>query len=78
MSFGIYEAIRLTVQGRDCVVEVCELPNECPPLIGQIPLEALDFVVDPIGQADRKSRPQRRTDDRNLLTLLHHRSLHQA
>jgi predicted aspartyl protease len=50
VSFGIYEAIRLTVQGRDCVVEVCELPNECPPLIGQIPLEALDFVVDPIGQ----------------------------
>ena len=50
LSFGIYEAVRLTVQGRDCVVEVCELPDECPPLIGQIPLEALDFVVDPMGQ----------------------------
>jgi predicted aspartyl protease len=50
MSFGIYEAVRLTVQDRDCVIEVCELPDSCPPLIGQIPLEALDFVVDPVGQ----------------------------
>ena len=46
ISFGIYEAVRLTVQERDCVVEVCEIPDDCPPLIGQIPLEALDFVVD--------------------------------
>jgi hypothetical protein len=40
----------LTVQGRDCVVEVMELPDECPVLIGQFPLEGLDFVVDPVGQ----------------------------
>ncbi len=26
------------------------MPDECPVLIGQIPLEALDFLVDPIGQ----------------------------
>ncbi len=50
VSFGIYEAVRLTVQGRDCVIEVCELPDACPPLIGQVPLEMLDFVVDPNGQ----------------------------
>jgi predicted aspartyl protease len=50
VSFGIYEAVRLTVQDRDCVVEVCEIPDDCPPLVGQIPLEALDFVVDPNGQ----------------------------
>jgi predicted aspartyl protease len=49
-SFGVYEAVRLTVQERDCVVEVCEIPDDCPPIIGQIPLEALDFVVDPSGQ----------------------------
>jgi predicted aspartyl protease len=48
--FGIYEAVRLTIQGRDCVVEVCDIADDCPPLIGQIPLEALDFVVDPVGQ----------------------------
>ncbi len=45
-TFGIYGAVRLTVQDRDCVIEVAELPDGCPPLIGQIPLEMLDFVVD--------------------------------
>ncbi|MSR57218.1 MAG: retroviral-like aspartic protease [Planctomycetaceae bacterium] len=47
---GIYEAVRLTIQGRDCVVEVMEVPDEIPALIGQIPLEMLDFVVDPQGR----------------------------
>ena len=36
--------------GRDCITEVCEVPDECPVLIGQTPLELLDFVVDPVGQ----------------------------
>jgi predicted aspartyl protease len=49
-EFGMYGVVRLAVQGRDCFVEVAELPDECPVLLGQIPLEALDFVVDPIGQ----------------------------
>ncbi len=47
LSFAIYEPVRLTVQDRDCVVEVAELPDDCPVLIGQVPLELLDFVVDP-------------------------------
>jgi predicted aspartyl protease len=42
--------VLLTVQGRDCRMEVAELPDECPILIGQIPLESLDFIVDPIHQ----------------------------
>lgn len=50
LQFGIYEAVRLTVQGRDCVIEVAEVPDECPILIGQVPLDLLDFVVDPAGQ----------------------------
>jgi len=50
VSFGIYEAVRLTVQGRDCVIEVSEVPDDCPVLIGQVPLELLDFVVDPAGR----------------------------
>ncbi len=49
-EFGIYEAVRLTIGGRDCVVEVTEVFDQCPVLVGQIPLEALDFVVDPVGQ----------------------------
>jgi predicted aspartyl protease len=47
---GMYGAVQLTVQGRDCPIEVSELPDDCPVLIGQIPLESLDFVVDPVNQ----------------------------
>jgi predicted aspartyl protease len=46
----VYEPVRLTVQGRECVIEVAELPDECPVLIGFFPLELLEFVVDPSGQ----------------------------
>ncbi len=49
-QFGVYEAVRLTIGDRDCVVEVTEVFAECPVLVGQIPLEALDFVVDPVGR----------------------------
>jgi clan AA aspartic protease len=47
---SIYSSARLIIQGRECDVEVAEVPDDCPPLIGQIPLEILDFVVDPVGQ----------------------------
>ncbi len=46
-TFGVYSPVRLTIEGRDCAVEVAELPDDCPPFIGVIPLEILDFVVDP-------------------------------
>jgi predicted aspartyl protease len=46
----IFSVVRLTIQDRDVVTEVCEVPDDCPVLIGQIPLEGLDFVVDLAGQ----------------------------
>ncbi len=46
----IYGIVRLTVQGRECRVDVAEVADECPVLIGQVPLEQLDFVVDPVGR----------------------------
>ena len=42
----IYDVVRLTIQDRDCPVEVMEVPDEVPVLIGQLPLENLDLVVD--------------------------------
>jgi predicted aspartyl protease len=45
-NFQVYGGVRLTIQGRDCHLDVVELPDDCPVLIGQIPLESLDFVVD--------------------------------
>ena len=49
-SFGIYGPVKLTIQGRDCIVEVSEVADGCPVLIGFFPLELLDFVVDLKGQ----------------------------
>jgi predicted aspartyl protease len=46
MDVRVFGTVRLTVQDRDCPVDVTELPDGCPVLIGQIPLEAMDFVVD--------------------------------
>ncbi len=43
---AIYEAVRLTIQGRSCTMDVMEVPDGVPVLIGQLPLEHLDFVVD--------------------------------
>lgn len=42
-----YGAVRLTVEGRDCVCDVSEIADECPVLIGQVPLELMDLIVDP-------------------------------
>jgi predicted aspartyl protease len=42
----MYEAVRLTIEGRFCTVDVLEVPDNVPALIGQGPLEMLDFVVD--------------------------------
>ena len=43
---NVYQAVKLTVQERDCTVDVLEVPDSVPVLIGQVPLEILDFVVD--------------------------------
>jgi predicted aspartyl protease len=42
----LYSAVRLTIQGRSCTMDVMEVPDDVPALIGQLPLEHLDFVVD--------------------------------
>ena len=43
---SLYEAVRLTIGGRSCTMDVIEVPDDVPVLIGQLPLEHLDFVVD--------------------------------
>jgi hypothetical protein len=42
----MFEAVRLTIQGRTCTMDVMEVPDSVPVLIGQLPLEHLDFVID--------------------------------
>lgn len=49
-SMQVYRAARLTVQGRDCILDVTEVGDELPVLIGKIPLESMDWVIDRQGQ----------------------------
>jgi predicted aspartyl protease len=46
----VYGTVRLTIQGRDCPLDVGAIGDEYPVLVGQIPLEALDWVVDTKGR----------------------------
>ena len=50
VTVQVYGTVRLTIQGRECPSDVAEVPDDCPVLIGQVPLELLDFVVDPVNQ----------------------------
>jgi predicted aspartyl protease len=43
----VYEAVRLTIQDRQMPLDVMEVPDNVPVLIGQIPLEYFDLVIDP-------------------------------
>src|SRR5205814_10464058 len=42
----VFSPVELEVQGRKGCFEVIELPDTLPNIIGQIPLEHLDWVVD--------------------------------
>lgn len=51
LRVNVYQAVRLTLlQDRYCTVDVMEVSDDTPVLIGQIPLEMLDLVVDMQGR----------------------------
>ncbi len=50
VEVSTYRAVRLIVQGRECISDVGEIPDEFSVVIGQVPLELMDWVVDPKGQ----------------------------
>jgi len=43
---SIYDIVQFTIMGRDDKIQVIEVPDGTPTLIGQLPLEMLCFVVD--------------------------------
>lgn len=47
---AVYRPVRLEVMGRYGNFDVVEVDDDVPNLLGQIPLEYLDFVVDPRSQ----------------------------
>ena len=42
----MHDAVRLTIQERDCIMEVQEIQGDSPILVGRLPLLALDWVID--------------------------------
>lgn len=59
--------VKLEIRGREAVVSALVGPAGSTPLIGQIPLEEMDFVVDP---KSRELRPNPASPDAPLLDLL--------
>ena len=45
-TFSIYGPVRITIQDRYMTTDVLEVADGTPTIVGQIPLEALDFVID--------------------------------
>jgi predicted aspartyl protease len=44
--FNVYGPARVVIMGREAPTDVIEVPEGTPVLIGQIPLEWMDWVVD--------------------------------
>ena len=42
----VFSAVDIEIQGRSGTFRVVELPDELPNIVGQIPLEEMDWVVD--------------------------------
>ena len=45
-----YDVVQFTIMGREDKIQVLEVPDGTPALVGQLPLEMLCFVVDPVNQ----------------------------
>ncbi len=43
----LFGPVRLTIQGRIFHGDIMQVADHCPVLIGQLPLEGLDLIVDP-------------------------------
>ena len=46
----LFAPVDLEVQGRNTQYQVTELPDELPNIVGQIPLESMDWVIDCVGR----------------------------
>lgn len=67
VEFPVVLGLVVEILGRDTVCEAVVLPAGTTPLLGQIPLEALDLIVDP---SSREVRVNPASPDAPLLDLL--------
>lgn len=45
-TINVYGTARVVIMGREVATDVQEVPEGSPVLVGQIPLEAMDWVID--------------------------------
>lgn len=65
-EYRVLGIVELEVQGRLCQVRVIELPRGSEPLLGAVPLEEMDWRIDP---SRKRLVPNPRSPDRPLLPL---------
>jgi len=65
-DYRVLGVVELEVQGRVCQVRAIELPRGADPLLGAVPLEEMDWHIDP---TRKKLVPNPRSPDRPLLPL---------
>lgn len=65
-DYRVLGIVELEVQGRCCQVRAIELPRGSQPLLGAVPLEEMDWHIDP---GNRQLVPNPRSPDGPLLPL---------
>ena len=65
-EYRVFGIVELEVQGRICQVRAIELPRGAEPLLGAVPLEEMDWHINPL---EKKLVPNPRSPDRPLLPL---------
>ena len=66
-EFPVFGSLRISILGREMVCDALGAPVGSTPLIGQIPLERLDLVVDP---SSREIRPNPEHPDGPVLMAM--------
>ena len=49
-DYRLMGMVQVEVQGRSCVVDAVEVPQGAPVLLGAVPLEMMDWHIDPLHQ----------------------------
>ena len=65
-EYRVFGIVELEIQGRICQVRAIELPRGAEPLLGAVPLEEMDWHINP---SEKKLVPNPRSPDRPLLPL---------
>jgi len=64
---GVYEPVRIEIMDREADLNVMEVPTGTPPLLGYLPLEALDLYPN---TKDRKLEGNPKYDGKMVMDLL--------